>query len=101
MESNSATLEPLIENYLLRSVYTMVEVEIFYLKQGSHEFWNVMEIDYASFQNLESFGKRVYLKRLWRSFGFLLRKILKYPKIDVMQCRIKYRICFVCSFYYL
>ena len=52
-------------------------------KQGLYGFWEVMEIDNAFFQDLESFGKReVFQKGLWNSFGFLFGKILKHAKID-------------------
>ena len=40
-----------------------------------------MEIKNAIFQDLECFGKR-FLKLLWKSFGFLFGKILKYPIMD-------------------
>ena len=97
MENTSPASGPLIENYLLYSNYAMVEVEIFYQKQGWSgfwKFWKVMEIDDAIFQDLESFGEESV-------FGFLFRKILKYPKINIRPCRIKHCACYFCSFYYL
>jgi len=37
------------------------------------KFWKVMQVDNASFQDQESFGKReVFSKWLWKSFGCLL-----------------------------
>jgi len=39
-------------------------------------FWKVMEIDNAFFQDMESFGKKGFLNKLWKSFGFLSRKSL-------------------------
>ena len=43
-----------------------------------------MEIDYAIFQGLESFGKReVISKWLWKSFGLLFCEILEFLEIDI------------------
>ena len=38
-------------------------------QQGPYEFWKVLEIDYAIFQDLESFGKerifRMAMEKFW------------------------------------
>ena len=47
------------------------------------ELKKFMEIDNAIFQDLESFGKMKFSNWLYKSFGFLLGKILKYPKMDI------------------
>ena len=60
-----------------------------------------MEIDSVIFQVLESFGKERLSNWLWKSFGFLFWKILKYPKMEITWCRIKHRICYIFLFYYL
>ena len=65
-----------------------------------------MKIHSAIFQDLESFGKREtksfgFSNWRWKTLGFLLWKILKYPKMDITQFRIKHSICCVCSFKYL
>ena len=52
--------------------------------QAPYGFWEVMEMDSTIFQDLESFGKReVISKWLWKSFGSLLKAILKYPERDI------------------
>ena len=56
----------------------------------------------AIFQDLERFAqKRGFSKWLCKGCGFLFGEILKYPRIDITCCRIKHRICNVCSFYFL
>ena len=42
-----------------------------------------MEIDIATFQGLESVGKEKFSKWLWKCFGFMFGKIVKYPKMDI------------------
>ena len=65
-------------------------------------FWKVMEIENAIFQDLECFGKErifkmaleIYSIFIWKSSKNILEEI-------VALCRIKHRICYVCSSYYL
>ena len=48
-----------------------------FYRLGLYGFWKVMEIKNALFQDLESLERRGFSKWLWKSFGFLLGKILK------------------------
>ena len=52
------------------------------IRTGFGKFWKVTEIDNAIFQDLESFGKEMFLKMALENFGFLFWKILKYPTMD-------------------
>ena len=38
---------------------------------------------------------------IWKKFGFLFGKILKYPEIDMTLCCIKHLVYYVCSCYFL
>ena len=42
-----------------------------------------------------------FSKWQWESFEFLFGKILKYPKMDISQCRMKHHPYYVCSLHYL
>ena len=62
------------------------------------------EIINAIFQDLKSFGKkRSFSKWLWKGFGFLLGKILLYPKTNLRAFYIPLYIYIyngnTCSFY--
>ena len=61
-----------------------------------------MEFDHEKIQDLDSFKKRKFTKiGIWKKFGFLFGKILKYPEIDITLCCIKHFVCYVCSCYFL
>ena len=45
--------------------------------------WKAIEIDNAVFQAWKVLEKRLFSNWLWKSFGVLLGKILKHPKMDI------------------
>ena len=59
-----------------------VRVSVSVCMQGWYGFLNVMEIDSAIFQDLQSFGKGTFFKMAMGNFGFLFGKILQYHKMD-------------------
>ena len=54
-----------------------------------------MEIYDVIFHDLESFGKEVF-KMAMKKFWVFIWEVLKCPKMDATQCRIKY--CIYCAY---
>ena len=55
-------------------------------------------IDNAIFQDMENLEREDFLTSLCKSFGLLFGKILNYLKIDMIYCRIKHCLCYLCLF---
>ena len=93
----------LIEPYLLyRQVLPLKGISsscvLATLKAHYTGFAWVLEIYSAILQELERFVKGTIFKTALEKFGFLVRKILKYPKMDITWCCSKHCICYFCSF---
>ena len=69
------------------------------IRTGFGKLWKLITPISRTLKVLE---KKVFSKWLWKVVEFCSEEFLNlYPKMNVLQCLMKHRICNVCPFYHL